>query len=87
MLPEGGPGHQVELPSEALRTHRHTPHSLSLTHTQTHASKQPSIASVPLVRMIAKAIITRQQNERKASEATDKSEVEDRERGKEMEEI
>lgn len=65
MLPEGGPEHQVELPSEVLlQTVAHP--ALS----RTHASRQPSIAGVGLIRMIARAIITRQQTN------GDKSEVE-----------
>lgn len=66
MLPEGGPGHQVELPSEVLQ-HTVTHPALSHIHTQTHM-RHPSIAGVGLVRMIARAIITRQQTNVKGAE-------------------
>lgn len=63
MLPEGGPEHQVELPSEVL-LHTVTHPALS----RTHASRQQSIAGVGLIRMIARAIITRQQTNGKGVE-------------------
>lgn len=74
MLPEGGPGHQVELPSEVLQ-HTVTHPALSHIHTQTHTSA--SVDSWSRSRQDdSEGYHYSSTNKRKGSGATGKSKVE-----------